>query len=210
VTRISLSELRLVLGSSDGCDRTWRGGSHGRAPFDLYARHDQRAGGGSPLWGLMAPTTSQWQLRRREAGWEGSRRQSRDPRNTWRGGDRTLRVEGGAVGASLQAKAKPDAIEGPSRRRGGCARKVAGRPSLRRFQHARRGVRDLPTLSKSEPGIRPADIGGLGGRIAGETSDNAHRKSAGSQTRAHLKHRTAARVERIGCPRTIGVCQPYG
>jgi len=32
----------------------------------------------------MTPTTSQWQLRRREAGWEGSRRRNRDPRNTWR------------------------------------------------------------------------------------------------------------------------------
>ena len=94
-----------------------------------YARHDQRAGGGSPLWRLMAPTTSQWQLRRREAGWEGSRRQTRDPRNTWCVGDvvaGVLRVEGGAVRASLPRETKPDAIKGPQRRRGGCARKVAG------------------------------------------------------------------------------------
>ena len=48
------------------------------------AQHDQQLGGASPLWRLMAPTTSQWQLRRREAGWEGSRRRNRDPRNTWR------------------------------------------------------------------------------------------------------------------------------
>ena len=33
-----------------------------------YARHDQRLGGGSPLWRLMAPTTSQWQLLLREEG----------------------------------------------------------------------------------------------------------------------------------------------
>ena len=38
-----------------------------------YARHDQQLGGASPLWRLMAPTTSRWQLLSREAGWEGSR-----------------------------------------------------------------------------------------------------------------------------------------
>jgi hypothetical protein len=37
-----------------------------------------------------------------------------------------LRVEGGAVRASRPVTAKPDAIKGPSRRRGGCAMKVAG------------------------------------------------------------------------------------
>ena len=92
----------------------------------LYARHDQQLGGGSPLWRLMAPTTSRGQLRRREAGWEGSRRRNRDPRNTWRAGNGVLRVEGGAVRASRQTTAKPDVIKGPLRRRGGCARKGAG------------------------------------------------------------------------------------
>jgi hypothetical protein len=37
-----------------------------------------------------------------------------------------LRVEGGAVRASLHHEAKPDAIKGPFRKRGGCAMKVAG------------------------------------------------------------------------------------
>jgi hypothetical protein len=78
----------------------------------------------------MTPTTSQWQLRRREAGWEGSRRRNRDPRNTWRVWSRLgsggLRVGGGAVRASQLGTAKPVVIKGPSRRRGGCARKVAG------------------------------------------------------------------------------------
>ena len=37
-----------------------------------------------------------------------------------------LRVEGDAARASLHHKAKPDAIKGPLRKRGGCARKVAG------------------------------------------------------------------------------------
>ena len=52
---------------------------------------------------------------------------SRDPSNTWRveilG---VLRVEGGAVRASLHHETKPDAIKGPFRKRGGCAMKVAG------------------------------------------------------------------------------------
>jgi hypothetical protein len=55
---------------------------------------------------------------------------SRDPRNTWRGGIVcglvSLRVEGGAVRASLHHEAKPDVIKGPFRKRGGCAMKVAG------------------------------------------------------------------------------------
>ena len=52
---------------------------------------------------------------------------SRDPRNTWPVGVADgLRVEGGAVRASLHHEAKPDAIKGPFRKRGGCAMKVAG------------------------------------------------------------------------------------
>jgi hypothetical protein len=102
----------------------------GRTACTECARHDQQLGGASPLWRLMAPTTSRGQLRRREAGWEGSRRRNRDPRNTWRGGAGdglgVLRVEGGTVRASLLHEAKPDAIKGPVRKRGGCAMKVAG------------------------------------------------------------------------------------
>src|SRR5512135_1241413 len=78
----------------------------------------------------MTPTTSQGQLRRREAGWEGSRRRNRDPRNTWRiaaaHGRDGLRVGGGAVWAIQLGMAKPAVIKRPSRGRGGCARKVAG------------------------------------------------------------------------------------
>jgi hypothetical protein len=48
----------------------------------------------------MTETTSQWQLRRREAGWEGSRRRTRGLRNT-------NRVQGGAVRASRRSMAKP-------------------------------------------------------------------------------------------------------
>jgi hypothetical protein len=107
-----------------------RGAVCGRTACTVCARHDQQLGGASPLWRLMAPTTSQGQLRSREAGWGGSRRRNRDPRNTWRidAGDGLggLRVEGGAVRASLHHEAKPDAIKGPFRKRGGCARKVVG------------------------------------------------------------------------------------
>ena len=62
-----------------------------------------------------------------------------------------LRVEGGAVRASRPVTAKPDAIKGPFRKRGGCAMKVAGltRGDLRgcpgmpgRAWRARRVVRD--------------------------------------------------------------------
>jgi hypothetical protein len=67
----------------------------------------------------MALTTSQEQLRRREAGWEGSWRRSRDPRDT-------NRIRGGAVWASQHGMAKPVAIKGPLRKCGGCAAKVVG------------------------------------------------------------------------------------
>ena len=85
----------------------------------VYAGRDQPLGGASPLWRLMAPTTSRGQLRRRETGWEGSRRRNRDPRDT-------NRIRGGAARASQHDVAKPDAIKGPLRKCGGCARKVAG------------------------------------------------------------------------------------
>jgi hypothetical protein len=97
----------------------------------VYARHDQWAGGASPLWRLMAPTTSRGQLRRREAGWEGSRRQSRDLRYT-------NRIRGGAAWASQHGLAKPDAIKGPSRICGGCAGKVTG--LIRGGLHGCRGM----------------------------------------------------------------------
>ena len=110
----------------DGCSTTESGLStcYGKAPlrrgFSMwYAGHVQPLGGASPLWRLMAPTTSRSQLRRCEAGWEGRRRRNRDPRDT-------NRIRGGAARASQHDMAKPDVIKGPSRKCGGCARKVAG------------------------------------------------------------------------------------
>ncbi len=64
----------------------------------------------------MTETTSQWQLHRREAGWEGSRRRARDPRNT-------NRVKDGAIRASQHAVTKPE----PSRGRKVDAAGVRGR-----------------------------------------------------------------------------------
>ena len=106
-----------------------RGARRRKAPgLRECAQHDQQLGGASPPWRLMAPTTSRWQLRRREAGWEGSRRRSRDPSNTWP-------VAAVAVGCAYEAWRSgragsawrsPMSIKGPLRRRGGCAVKVAG------------------------------------------------------------------------------------
>jgi len=66
----------------------------------------------------MALTASRWQLLRREAWWEGSRRRIYDPT------DRN-RIRGVAVWASLHDLAKPVAIKGSSRKCGGCVEKVA-------------------------------------------------------------------------------------
>jgi hypothetical protein len=108
----------------------WCGGRRGEpGAYPMYARHDQRLGGASPLWRLMAPTTSQWQLRRREAGWEGSRRRNRDPRNTWRTAAAVVgccAYEAGRSGRASIAWRSPMFIKGPLRRRGGCAGKAVG------------------------------------------------------------------------------------
>ncbi len=102
----------------------------GRTACTVCARHDQQLGGASPLWRLMTPTTSRWQLLVVRLGGKEAGVRNRDPRNTWRGGIVrglvVLRVEGGTVRASLHHEAKPDVIKGPFRKRGGCARKVVG------------------------------------------------------------------------------------
>ena len=68
-----------------------------------YARHGRSIGGESPLEEEVVLTPSRRQLRRREAGWEGSPRRIPAPRNT-------NRVEGGAIWVSLLKKAKPVTI----------------------------------------------------------------------------------------------------
>jgi hypothetical protein len=68
-----------------------------------YARHGRSIGGGSPLEEEVVLTLSRRQLRRREAGWEGSPRRNPAPRNT-------NRVEGGAIWVSLLKKVKPVTI----------------------------------------------------------------------------------------------------
>ena len=84
------------------------GGPAGRrmrsaAPTIEYARHGRSIGGESPLEEEVVLTPSRRQLRRREAGWEGSPRRNPAPRNT-------NRVEGGAIWVSLLKKAKPVTI----------------------------------------------------------------------------------------------------
>ena len=102
----------------------------GLCPAVMYAWHDQQLGGASPLWRLMAPTTSRRQLRRREVGWEGSRRRNRDPRNTWhvlaRGAGAGCAYKAGRSGRASMTWRSPMSIKGPSGKRGGCARKGAG------------------------------------------------------------------------------------
>jgi hypothetical protein len=68
-----------------------------------YARHGRSIGGESPLEEEVVLTPSRRQLRRREAGWEGSPRRTSAPRNT-------NRVEGGAIWVSLLKKVKPVTI----------------------------------------------------------------------------------------------------
>lgn len=78
----------------------------------------------------MAPTISRRQLRRREAGWEGSRRRNRDSRNTWCSEAVQVSLccayKAGRSGRAGSAWRSPMSIKGPPRRRGGCAMKVAG------------------------------------------------------------------------------------
>jgi hypothetical protein len=148
-----------------------------RGLFRWHARHGQQLGGVSPLWRLMAPTTSQRQLLRREAGWGGSPRRTRDSTNR-------NRIEGGAARASRPSTAKPDVIKGPQRRCGGCARKVAGliRGGLRGRRempgrHDRRVVatgraeRRGRAAEKSAEAVVPAGIAGVAGK--GRTQSRA-------------------------------------
>ena len=66
----------------------------------MCAQHGRLLGGGSPLEEEVVLTPSRRQLRRREAGWEGSPRRNPAPRNT-------NRVGGGAIWVSLLKKVKP-------------------------------------------------------------------------------------------------------
>ena len=67
-----------LAGGSRGAKR-----SHGDAAGALeYARHGRSIGGESPLEEEVVLTPSRRQLRRREAGWEGSPRRNPAPRNT--------------------------------------------------------------------------------------------------------------------------------
>ena len=75
----------------------------GLRPALEYAQYERSIGGVSPLEEEVVLTPSRRQLRRREAGWEGSPRRTSAPRNT-------NRVEGGAIWVSLLKKVKPVTI----------------------------------------------------------------------------------------------------
>jgi hypothetical protein len=95
-----------------------------------YAWHDQRLGGESPLWRLMAPTTSRRQLLRREAGGKEARGEiatlgTHGAPACWSGAVRCA-CEAGRPGRASGLRRSPMSIKGPLRRRGGCARKAVG------------------------------------------------------------------------------------
>ena len=77
-------------------------GASRMAPFFLCARHGVDAGGDSPLRARVRGTASRRQLRRREAGWGGSRRRSSDVTNR-------NRIEGRRGVATRQLTGTPDA-----------------------------------------------------------------------------------------------------
>ena len=82
-----------------------------------YARHDERLGGGSPLWRLMAPTTSQRQLLLREEGGKEARGELAAQRTE-------TAYEARRSGRACQVRRSPMSIKRPLRRRGGRARKA--------------------------------------------------------------------------------------
>jgi hypothetical protein len=97
----------------------------GFAPLSPCARHGADLGGASPLWTLMMGTTSRWQLRRREAGWEGSRRRNSEPTkgNRIRGrcgegnpaGDGDARRSSGHTHRSIRRRPGERAVSYPGR-----------------------------------------------------------------------------------------------
>lgn len=76
-------------------------GASRTAPFFLCARHGVDAGGDSPLRARVRGTASRRQLRRREAGWEGSRRQSSELTNR-------NRIQGLSGGVTRQWTGTPE------------------------------------------------------------------------------------------------------
>src|SRR5215216_2078822 len=109
----------------------------------------------------MAETTSRRQLRRREAGWEGSRRA-----NPWPEEHEPRMRRGGPGESATPGEAR--AIKGPQRRRGGRAGKVGvlirgGRPGCR------------------PRGVDPPDTGG--GNAAGHPAEVSRGRSTGGIVR---------------------------
>jgi hypothetical protein len=171
-----------------------------------YARHGRSLGGESPLEEEVVLTPSRRQLRRREAGWEGSPRRIPAPRNT-------NRVEGGAIWVSLLKKVKPDTIKGSSRRRGGRRGKVivlirGGLPGCRLCCRVAaptaRIARCALTGQKSAEVVVPAGIGWWPGRAERRVRRRIRccscwsRGSQPSRARASCGKQTVSSVEHRG------------
>src|SRR5205085_10934185 len=73
----------------------------GESRDPLCATHDIELGGASPLRAARSGTDSQWQLRRSDTGWGGSRRQIGEPTNRHR-------IQGQRGGATRQWTGTPD------------------------------------------------------------------------------------------------------
>jgi hypothetical protein len=120
----------------------------------------------------MIETTSRSQLRRREAGWEGRWRRNRDPRNT-------NRIEGETIWARRPNTSKPVIIKRPSRRCGGCARKVA--VLIRGDLSECRPRRKSPDPGRREAAGHPAGVSrgrSSGGTVRREGPNAKPRQSA--------------------------------
>ncbi len=164
----------------------------------------------------MTETTSQWQLPRRETGWEGSRRRTRGPRNT-------NRVEGGAIRASQHALAKPAS----SRDRNVDAAGVRGRlvPFIRGDLPGCRPRRKSPNPGRREAAGHPAGVS-RGHSSRDRAPRRAKREAEAKRARARGSHSSqprpgggfaqktlkmkpeAPREERSGFP-VPGIAEPH-
>jgi len=101
--RLSVSRKnRWLRAPATKISDTYQGVSHLADAFFWCARHGADLGGESPLRALVTGTASRRQLRRREAGWGGSRRRTLEPTNR-------NRIRGRCGGVTRQWTGTPDA-----------------------------------------------------------------------------------------------------
>ena len=126
----------------------------------------------------MTPTTSQGQLRRREAGWEGSRRRNRDPRNTW-----SAAADAAVAGCAYEAGRSGRAgrlRRSPLSSRGRCVDAVGVRGRLLALpREISTGVPDAPSGRVARWfAASSARLAGWGGTVASVRARLAVEKSA--------------------------------